>query len=58
VTVTSRSFDPTLGLTAGGLHWIGDYQALATGPGTFHAVWNDTRTGQMELFTAAVGNRR
>jgi hypothetical protein len=35
-------------------HWIGDYQGLTASASGFHPVWNDTRTGQLELFTATV----
>ena len=49
VTVTDRPFDP-----AKVNYELGDYQALATTPGAFHPLWNDTRTGELELFTAAV----
>ena len=54
--ITSRSFDPALGLPGGkeGLWWIGDYQGLAAGPGMFHPLWSDTRTGHLEIFTAAL----
>jgi hypothetical protein len=49
ITVTDRPFDPAK------VHYeLGDYQALATTPGAFHPLWNDTRTGELELFTAAV----
>ncbi len=35
--------------------WLGDYQGLAVGAGTIHPFWNGTtRSGHMELFTAAV----
>lgn len=51
-------FDPALGLALGSgaatEHWIGDYQGLATTPGAFHPVWNDTRTGRLELFSTTV----
>jgi hypothetical protein len=54
----NSGFDPALGLSTGNdssaQHWIGDYQGLAASPGAFHPVWNDTRTGQMELFTANI----
>jgi hypothetical protein len=54
-TVTGSSFDPTLGLAnRAAQHWIGDYQGLAATPGAFHPLWNDTRTGHLELFTATV----
>ena len=54
-TVTGSSFDPTLGLASGAApRWIGDYQGLAATPGAFHPLWNGTRTGHLELFTATV----
>ena len=53
ITITNHPFDPAK--SAFGRRWyIGSYQALATTPGTFHSLWNDTRTGQLQLFTAAV----
>ncbi|MDB5056914.1 MAG: hypothetical protein JWO59_386 [Chloroflexi bacterium] len=54
--VTSVSFDPALGLPGGkeGLWWIGDYQGLAVGPRAFYPFWSDTRTGHLEIFSAAV----
>lgn len=57
LTVTSRPFDPAQGTLSGGKHgawWIGDYQGLASVPGALHPLWNDTRTGRLELFTATV----
>ena len=58
-TVTEGGgFDPTLGLanseSASAQHWFGDYQGLTTAGGVFHAVWNDTSPGHLELFTAAI----
>jgi hypothetical protein len=32
--------------------WFGDYQALSVDSGTLHAVWNDDRTGEVELVAA------
>jgi hypothetical protein len=53
ITITSQPFNPTK--SGFGSRWyIGSYQALATTPGAFHPLWNDTRTGQLQLFTAAV----
>jgi hypothetical protein len=55
--VTANSFDPTQGTPSGGKHgawWIGDYQGLASTGDAFHPVWNDTRTGKLDLFTATV----
>jgi hypothetical protein len=49
ITVTGQPFDP-----AKVNYELGDYQALATTPGAFHPLWNDTRTGELELFTSAV----
>jgi hypothetical protein len=54
ITVTDQPFDPAKVADQQGRWWIGDYQALATTPDAFHPFWNDTRTGQLELFTAAV----
>ncbi len=53
VTVTGQPFDP-----AKASYELGDYQALATTPGGFHPLWNDTRTGELQLFTAAVPVKR
>ena len=58
--ITTEAFDPAAGITTTthrtkhGAWWIGDYQGLATGGGMLHALWNDTRTGNLELFAAAV----
>jgi hypothetical protein len=54
--VTTAPFDPH-SPTAGGKHgawWIGDYQGITTSAGAFHLVWNDTRTGKLDLFAATV----
>jgi hypothetical protein len=56
VRVTSTAFNPHTP-TSGGKHgawWIGDYQGIAAGEGAFHLMWNDTRTGRLDLFAAAV----
>lgn len=51
ITVTTP-FNPHKGQ---GPEWrVGNYQALATRRGAFHPLWTDTRTGTVELFTAAV----
>ena len=52
--VTSRPFDPRGGQNRAGSFWLGDYQGLASAPGTFHPFWTDTRMGRMEIFTATV----
>jgi hypothetical protein len=51
VTVTTRPFNPHIGTQQG---WIGDYQGLTATPSAFHPLWNDTRTGRLQLFTAAI----
>jgi hypothetical protein len=56
--VTTAPFDPLNPTTASrgkyGAWWIGDWQGIATGGGAFHLVWNDTRTGKLDLFAATV----
>lgn len=59
VALTERPFDPALAphrpvTCKTGSWWIGDYQGLAASPGGFHPVWNDTRTGRLDLFTTTV----
>ena len=56
--VTTAPFDPLDPTTASrgkyGAWWIGDWQGIASGAGAFHLVWNDTRTGKLDLFAATV----
>ena len=54
--VTTQSWDPTVKapLVGNGLQFIGDYQGLAADDHFVHPFWNDTRTGDQEIFTAAV----
>jgi hypothetical protein len=55
--LTAPSFNPALGLHQGGAGsswWIGDYQGLAAGGAMIHPIWSDTRTGRLEVYTAAV----
>jgi hypothetical protein len=57
IRVSDEGFDPKLGQSGGSKHgawWFGDYQGLAATPEGFVAVWNDARTGALELFSAAV----
>ena len=56
VRVTPVPFDPAAGGLAGkhGVWWIGDYQGLTSSSEAFHLLWNDTRSGQLELFTATM----
>jgi hypothetical protein len=56
--VTAAAFDPRNPTTASrgkyGAWWIGDWQGITVGAGGFHLVWNDTRTGKLDLYAAAV----
>jgi hypothetical protein len=52
VTLTDRPFDPAVVANSRGRWWVGDYQALAATRAGFRALWSDTRTGRLELFTA------
>ena len=54
--VTTTSFKPHSPTDPGkhGAWWIGDYQGIAASAGAFHLVWNDTRTGKLDLFAATV----
>jgi hypothetical protein len=57
VRVTTAPFDPHSRTATGQKHgawWVGDYQGITAGDGAFHLVWNDTRTGRMDLFAASV----
>jgi hypothetical protein len=53
--LTPSPFDPSKGLPTGkGGPFIGDYQALAATASTVYPLWNDTRTGRLELYTVRV----
>jgi hypothetical protein len=56
--VTTAPFNPLNPTTASrgkyGAWWIGDWQGIASGAGAVHLVWNDTRTGKLDLYAAAV----
>jgi hypothetical protein len=56
--VTKAPFDPLDPATASrgkyGIWWIGDWQGIASAAGAFHLMWNDTRTGKLDLFAATV----
>jgi hypothetical protein len=56
--VTTAPFDPLDPTTATrgkyGIWWIGDWQGITSGAGAFRLVWNDTRTGKLDLFAATV----
>ena len=56
--VTTHPFDPHSSMRAGGKHgawFLGDCQGMASSGDTFHLVWNDTRTGRLEIFAATIG---
>jgi len=55
--MTTAPFDPAHSPTTPGKHgawWIGDYQGIAASNGAIQLVWNDTRTGKLELLAATV----
>jgi hypothetical protein len=56
VRVTTQSWDPAVKapIDEYGNQFIGDYQGLAADNAFVHPFWNDTRTGDQEIFTAAV----
>jgi hypothetical protein len=53
--ISGVSFDPNLSSEhrENGV-WIGDYEGLAAAPGVIYPFWNDTRTGHLAIFAAAV----
>ncbi|WP_433170350.1 sialidase family protein [Actinoallomurus sp. CA-150999] len=53
-TLTSRPFDAALAPDG----YLGDHQGLTAAGDRFHPLWNDTRTGRMELFTATLRTTR
>jgi hypothetical protein len=60
VRVTTQSWDPAVKapLDDSRLQFIGAYQGLAADNLFVHPVWNDTRTGAQEMFTAAIPSVR
>jgi hypothetical protein len=55
--VTTTAFDPHSPTASGRKHgawWIGDYQGITASGGAYHLVWNDTRTGKLDLYAATV----
>ncbi len=55
--VTTAPFNPTGKTPTGAKHgawWIGDWQGITASAAGFHLVWNDTRTGKLDLFAATV----
>jgi len=49
--VSTVAFNPSIGT---GDPWVGDYQGLAASGGTVHPCWTDTRTGTLQIVTAAI----
>jgi hypothetical protein len=54
IAVTDHPFNAAIGAHPSGTLQLGNYQALATTPGAFHPLWNDARTGKLQLYTASV----
>jgi hypothetical protein len=54
IAVTDHPFNVRMVAGQNGNLHLGNYQALATTPGTFRPLWNDARTGKLQLYTAAV----
>jgi hypothetical protein len=57
LTVTTTPFNPHSPTASGGKHgdwWIGDYQGITAAGTSFHLVWNDTRSGRLDLYAASV----
>jgi len=56
--VTTASFNPLDPATGSrgkyGTWWLGDWQGIVGSARGFHLVWNDTRTGKLDLFAATV----
>ena len=54
--VTPQAFDSAIGAPTDqyGMQFIGDYQGLAVDNRFVHPLWNDSRTGSQQLFTAAI----
>jgi len=57
IRVTTTPFNPHSPTESGRKHgawWVGDYQGITASSGAFHLMWNDTRTGKLDLFAATV----
>jgi hypothetical protein len=54
IAITDQPFNAATVADPNGRLQLGDYQALATTPGAFHALRNEARTGKLQLCTAAV----
>ena len=48
--ITSTSWNPSNGING----WAGDHEGLALGPTKIYPIWNDTRAGHLEIYTAAL----
>jgi hypothetical protein len=56
-TVTTTPFNPHSPTASGGKHgawWIGDYRGITAASTSFHLVWNDTRSGRLDLYAASL----
>lgn len=56
IRVTTQSWEPAVRVPMddSGLQFIGDYQGVSADNLFVHPIWNDTRTGNQEVFTAAI----
>jgi hypothetical protein len=52
--VTTQSFDPTQAVNTGSTRWLGNYQGVTAAGTAIHPIWTDTRTGDTQIFTAAL----
>ena len=48
--ITNVSWNPSNGISG----WAGDHQGLALGPTKIYSIWNDTRVGHLEIYTATL----
>jgi len=56
--VTTHPFDPHSSMRSGGKHgawFLGDCQGMASTGDTFLLLWNDTRTGKLDIFASRAG---
>ncbi len=49
--ITSSAWNPSNGVNG----WVGDHEGLASGPSKLYAMWDDTRSGHLEIYTASIG---
>ncbi len=60
VRVTTQNWNPAVNapVVSGNVTFIGDYQGVSADDHFVHPFWNDTRTGDQEIFTAAIPSAR